>query len=74
MIGLVVGLLAFDGRTAAILAAVLGGVIGGTLDGAFVGSFTSLGSPDPGREPSETEHPLAEPSADEEHADGPPGS
>jgi hypothetical protein len=62
----VVGLLAFDGRLAAILGTALGGLIGGVLYGAFVGSLAGLESPDPGHEPSETAHPLAEPPVDEE--------
>ena len=66
-LGLLVGILFFDGRTGAIVAAALGGVIAGLLYGALVGSYSSLESPDPGREPSETAHPLDEPAVDEEH-------
>ena len=66
-LGAVVGILAFDGRAGAIVACALAGTIGGLLYGALVGSFSGLESPDPGAEPSETRHPLAEPAVDEEH-------
>ncbi len=66
ILGVVVGFVAFDGRAPAIVACGLGGVIAGLLYGALVGSFASLESPDPGREPSETPHPLSEPAVDEE--------
>ena len=61
-LGLVVGILVFD-RTGAVIAATLGGVIAGLLYGALVGSYSSLESPDPGREPSDTERPIADRSA-----------
>lgn len=64
--GLIIGLFAFEGRTGAIAACVLGGVIAGLLYGTLVGSFAGLESPDPGAEPSETEHPLSEPAIEEE--------
>ena len=67
ILGAVVGILAFDGRGGAIVACVLAGTIGGLLYGALVGSFSGLESPDPGAEPSEARHPLAEPAVDEEH-------
>ncbi|MGI8617120.1 MAG: hypothetical protein ACR2L4_10140, partial [Actinomycetota bacterium] len=54
------------GRGPAIVACALGGVIAGLLYGAIVGSFAGLESPDPGREPSDTPHPLSEPAIDEE--------
>lgn len=66
-LGLVVGILFFEGRPGAIIATTLGGVIAGLLYGALVGSFSSLESPDPGAEPSETAHPLEDPAVDEEH-------
>ena len=66
ILGVVVGFLAFDGRGPAIVACGLGGVIAGLLYGALVGSFAGLESPDPGREPSDTPHPLSEPAIDEE--------
>ncbi len=66
ILGVVVGFLAFDGRGPAIVACGLGGVIAGLLYGTLVGSFAGLESPDPGREPSDTSHPLSEPAIDEE--------
>jgi hypothetical protein len=66
-LGALMGILAFDGRGGAIVACVLAGTIGGLLYGALVGSFSGLESPNPGAEPSETTHPLAEPAIDEEH-------
>jgi len=65
-LGFVVGLLAFDGRTGAILACGLGGLVAGLLYGALVGSFAGLESPNPGDEPSETKHPLSQPAVEEE--------
>lgn len=66
ILGVIVGFLAFDGRGPAIVACGLGGVIAGLLYGTLVGSFAALESPDPGREPSDTPHPLSEPAIDEE--------
>jgi hypothetical protein len=73
ILGVVVGFLAFDGRGAAIVACGLGGIIAGLLYGALVGSFAGLESPDPGREPSQTAHPLSEPAIDEEDEPELPG-
>jgi hypothetical protein len=64
--GLIVGLFVFERRPGAIAACVLGGVIAGLLYGTLIGSFAGLESPDPGTEPSETEHPLSEPAIEEE--------
>ena len=69
-LGLLIGLFAFEGRAGAIAACVLGGVIAWLLYGALVGSFAGLESPDPGTEPSETQHPLSEPAIDEESEPG----
>jgi hypothetical protein len=66
-IGVVIGILAFDGRGAAILACTLAGAIAGILYGTLVGSFSGLESPEPGAEPSDTAHPLSEPAVDREH-------
>jgi hypothetical protein len=71
ILGLTVGFIAFDGRTAAVVACALGGVIAGLLYGALVGSFAGLESPDPGQEPSDTEHPLSEPAVEEEDEPSP---
>jgi hypothetical protein len=65
-LGLIIGLFAFEGRAGAIAACALGGVIAGLLYGTLVGSFAGLESPDPGAEPSETKHPLSEPTIEEE--------
>jgi hypothetical protein len=66
ILGVIVGILAFEGRGPAIVACGLGGVIAGLLYGTLVGSFAALESPDPGREPSDTPHPLSEPAIDEQ--------
>lgn len=58
----------FEGRPGAIAASALAGVIAGLLYGTIVGSFAGLESPDQGKEPSETAHPLSEPAIEEEQA------
>jgi outer membrane lipoprotein SlyB len=55
-VGLVVGLLVFDG--AGVWAVAIAGAVAGGLLGAFWGGMASLDSPDPGHEPAETAHPL----------------
>ncbi|MGH7540786.1 MAG: hypothetical protein ACRELC_07295, partial [Gemmatimonadota bacterium] len=54
------------GRPEAIIATAIGGAIAGLLYGGLVGSFSGLESPDPGNEPTDSEHPLAEPPTEEE--------
>jgi hypothetical protein len=38
--------------------------------GTLIGSFAGLESPDPGHEPSDAAHPLAEPAVEEEGKSG----
>ena len=57
VLGLIIGAIGFQ-RFGAILAAMLAGVIGLGGLGAFWGVLAGLDSPDPGREPTEVEHPL----------------
>jgi hypothetical protein len=55
-IGFGAGYAFFEG--AGVWAVVLAVSIAGALLGAFWGGMSSLESPDPGTEPSETEHPI----------------
>jgi uncharacterized protein YjlB len=55
-IGLGTGVAFLEG--AGVWAVVLAVSIAGALLGAFWGGMSSLESPDPGTEPSETEHPI----------------
>jgi hypothetical protein len=59
-VGLIVGVTVFDGVPAIAASTLAGAIAGGGL-GAYVGGLSRLESPDPGREPSETEHPLRDP-------------
>lgn len=73
-IGIAVGIFAFEGRAGAVAACAIAGLVAGLLYGTIVGSFAALESPDPGQEPSETQHPLSEPAVDEEHEPDDPGA
>ena len=66
VLGGVIGILAF-GRIGAVITTALAGAIAGLAYGAIVGSFAGLESPQPGAEPSDSEHPLSEPAVEEEH-------
>jgi hypothetical protein len=66
VVGLAVGLTAFD-RPIAVAACAIAGVIGLGGLGAFWGGMAGLESPDPGREPSQTDRPLSEPPTRVEH-------
>jgi hypothetical protein len=61
IVGFVVGIGAFS-SPAAIFGSLLAGVIGLGGIGAFWGGMSALESPDPTREPLQSEEPLAEPS------------
>ena len=71
-IGALVGLLFFD-RSAAIFAAILGSAVFGLGVGLLVAGYSSLESPDPGAEPSDTARPVADRPevVREEHPDPP---
>ncbi len=58
-LGAIIGFLAFD-RAGATWASVLGGGIFGLAVGMLVFAYSSLESPDPGAEPSDTERPVAD--------------
>ena len=60
ILGLSLGLVAFSGRAGALAAASLGGAIFGGIVGALVGGYSSLESPEPGREPTDTQRPIAD--------------
>jgi hypothetical protein len=57
VVGLIAGAAFLDGG-AAMWAVALAASVAGALLGAFWGGLSSLESPDPGTEPSETEHPI----------------
>ena len=59
MVGALVGLLFFD-RSAAILASILALAVFGLGVGMLVAGYSSLESPDPGVEPSDTARPVAD--------------
>ena len=59
MVGALVGLLFFD-RSAAVLASILASAVFGLGVGMLVAGYSSLESPDPGAEPSDTARPLAD--------------
>ena len=72
MLGALVGFLFFD-RSAAILTSILAATVFGVGVGMLVAGYSSLESPDPGAEPSDTARPVADrPEAvREEHPDPP---
>jgi hypothetical protein len=72
LVGALVGLLFFD-RSAAILMSIVGAGVFGLGVGMLIAGYSSLESPDPGDEPSDTARPIADrPEAvREEHPDPP---
>jgi hypothetical protein len=74
VVGALVGLLFFEG-SAAILTSVLAAGVFGLGVGMLIAGYSSLESPDPGAEPSDTVRPVADrPDAvREEHPDVPEG-
>jgi hypothetical protein len=72
MFGALVGLVFFD-RPAAILASILASAVFGLGVGMLVAGYSSLESPDPGAEPSDTARPVADRPevVREEHQDPP---
>jgi hypothetical protein len=56
-VGAVLGLLFFD-RSAALLASILASTVFGLGVGMLVAGYSSLESPDPGAEPSDTARPV----------------
>jgi hypothetical protein len=60
VIGAVVALLAFDSWGRGSIMVMVGAVIAGTILALLWGGYSSLESPDPGREPSDTRRPLAD--------------
>jgi hypothetical protein len=59
MVGTLVGLLFFD-RSAAVLTSILASAVFGLGAGMLVAGYSSLESPDPGAEPSDTARPVAD--------------
>ena len=59
MVGTLVGLLFFD-RSAAVLTSILASAVFGLGVGMLVAGYSSLESPDPGAEPSDTARPVAD--------------
>ena len=72
IVGAVVGLLVFD-RSVGVLTSILASAVFGLGVGMLVAGYSSLESPDPGAEPSDTARPVADrPEAvREEHPDPP---
>jgi ABC-type uncharacterized transport system permease subunit len=72
IVGTLVGLLFFD-RTAAVLTSILASAVFGLGVGMLVAGYSSLESPDPGAEPSDTARPIADRAeiVREEHPDPP---
>jgi hypothetical protein len=71
VVGALVGIWWFD-RTGAVVTSGIAGAIFGMAVGMLVAGYSALESPDPGKEPSDTERPIAdrtEPTR-EEHDDG----
>ena len=59
VVGVLIGLLLFD-HSAAILASILASAVFGLGVGMLVAGYSSLESPDPGAEPSDTARPVAD--------------
>jgi predicted phage tail protein len=57
IVGALIGLLFFD-RSAAILTSILASAVFGLGVGMLMAGYSSLESPDPGAEPSDTERPI----------------
>jgi hypothetical protein len=57
-IGALLGVWAFAPGSRGMWASIVGGTIFGFILGAFEGGMSALESPQPGREPSQVEHPL----------------
>ena len=72
IVGAVVGLLVFD-RSVAVLTSILASAVFGLGVGMLVAGYSSLESPDPGAEPSDTARPVADRPqvVREEHPDPP---
>ena len=72
VVGTLIGLLFFD-RSAAILTSILASGVFGLGVGMLVAGYSSLESPDPGAEPSDTERPIGDRPeiVREEHPDTP---
>jgi hypothetical protein len=60
VIGAVVAMLAFDSWGRGSIMVMVGAVIAGTFLALLWGGYSSLESPDPGREPSDTRRPLVD--------------
>jgi gas vesicle protein len=72
VIGTFIGVLFFD-RSAAVVMSIVGAGLFGLGVGMLIGGYSSLESPDPGAEPSDTARPVADRSeaVREEHPDVP---
>jgi hypothetical protein len=75
MVGALVGLLFFD-RSAAVLTSILASTVFGLAVGMLVAGYSSLESPDPGAEPSDTARPVTDRPevVREEHPEPPVGN
>jgi hypothetical protein len=63
VIGAIIAAVAFDSWGTGSVMVTLGTAIAGTILALLWGGYSSLESPDPGREPSDTERPIADRSA-----------
>lgn len=59
-VGGVIASFAFDSWGAGAIMVLLAGAVAGTLLALLFGGYSSLESPDPGEEPSDTQHPIAD--------------
>jgi hypothetical protein len=60
VIGAIIAAVAFDSWGTGSVMVMLGTAIAGTMLALLWGGYSSLESPDPGREPSDTERPIAD--------------
>jgi len=59
-VGAIIASLAFDTWGSGSIMVLVGGAIAGTMLALLWGGYSSLESPDPGQEPSDTERPIAD--------------
>ncbi|HJR97910.1 MAG TPA: hypothetical protein VJ979_08405 [Actinomycetota bacterium] len=59
-VGALIAALAFDTWGTGSIMVLIGAAIGGTMLALLWGGYSSLESPDPGHEPSDTERPIAD--------------
>ena len=59
-IGAIVGWAVYEGQGGGMALSVVAGGVAGTILSLLWAGYSSLESPDPGREPSDTRHPIAD--------------